>query len=491
MCTMFWRDFWKRRPALIDIVIDLCLGALIEFAIVPFIYSSPWPVSVVLEGTWAVRNLSDNIADSLTRLALVGPTAPREAQPFVFVDIGEQTWKAWGSQLITPRERLATLVDAVSQLGPAVVLLDVDLSFPPMIPGADKPLHKLLSDYGKAEPARAPLVLVRSLSAKETSRPKAFDERPTAYDAEASSTKIKWASTLFEESFDGLVRRWRLVEPVCNHGAAKVIPSAELAVAAIAAKKTESLEEVLHRLTPENCEAEALSEQDSVVLDLGGGRLIKFSNDETERRVLYSLIWRSPSEADSSQARFVGPTVAFNNRSTPLLTILPATYLLSRWSEGTETQKATKTALRDLFEGRIVIIGGSFEQSGDIHYTPVGSMPGGLIVVNAVHALLSFGTPHELEHSYRLVVSFVFVLVTSLLFHYLRPAVAAIAMATVLLLLMVATMDWFRSGLILDLAVPATGVLVHRQILGIYCFARDVSTRGWRALLAESEERSQ
>jgi hypothetical protein len=99
--TGFRQSFWK--PALIDLAIGICLGILIEFLVVPLALNSPWSVAVVLEGSWAVRNLSDDFADALTRLSVAVPAPPIGPRPFVFVDIDQQTWTAWHSPLITPR----------------------------------------------------------------------------------------------------------------------------------------------------------------------------------------------------------------------------------------------------------------------------------------------------------------------------------------------------------------------------------------------------
>jgi hypothetical protein len=37
--------------------------------------------------------------------------------------------------------------------------------------------------------------------------------------------------------------------------------------------------------------------------------------------------------------------------------------------------------------------GSSYEQTGDYHLTPLGPMPGSMVVINAIHSLLQRGTP--------------------------------------------------------------------------------------------------
>jgi hypothetical protein len=391
----------------------------------------------------------------------------------------------------TPREPLAAAIDIVSRSGPTAVFLDVDLSFPLPKNEKDAALRNLLGDYGNVQTARAPLVLVRPVISTRITPPYLLEERSTDYDSfvPPNSPDIMWATTVFEEGSDALVRHWRLVEPVCDRGRPKVLPSAELALAAVSVKKRADLDETLRKLTPPNCGTRELLPDKTVPrLNLDHNLVVGFAEGETSRRIIYSLDWRQPGEFEPPGPRSFGPMIDFDGRLVPLVTVLPIGRVLAAWVDRASTEKDVDAALKDLFFGRIVIIGGSFAQSGDIHLTPLGPMPGAMIVINAVHALLSFGTPHEPELSERLTFSFALVVLTALLFHWLRPAVAAIAMGAVLSTLMVTTLSRYRSGVMLDLALPAAGVLVHRQLLAISAFVRALRKDGWRALLAKPRE---
>jgi hypothetical protein len=223
----------------------------------------------------------------------------------------------------TARDRLAAAIDTISRLGPAAVFADVDLSL--SVPKeSDGAFRNLLREYGAAGAARSPLVLVRGVISGRTAPTYLLEERPTDYDSLVySAPNIVWASTLFEEGSDALVRGWRLVEPVCVHGAPKVLPSAELALAAIAAGKAASLNETLRTLTPPNCGTREPSERTAPTLDLGQNLVVKLAEEETGRRVLYSLEWRRPGEFEPSRPRFLGPNVDFEGRLVPLVTVLP------------------------------------------------------------------------------------------------------------------------------------------------------------------------
>ncbi len=49
------------------------------------------------------------------------------------------------------------------------------------------------------------------------------------------------------------------------------------------------------------------------------------------------------------------------------------------------------TASLDALKNRIVVIGGSYGEGRDLHLTPLGEMPGALIIINAIHTLLEYG----------------------------------------------------------------------------------------------------
>jgi CHASE2 domain-containing sensor protein len=142
----------------------------------------------------------------------------------------------------------------------------------------------------------------------------------------------------------------------------------------------------------------------------------------------------------------------------------------------------------DGLEGRLVVIGGSFRDSGDWHNTPLGAMPGALLVVNAAHALAQYGTPHEPPWWQRLPIALGIIIVVAWLFAVLRPFGASIAASVFLVLLTIPSALLFKSGVMLDLAVPSFGVFAHKFLLEIIERVELVRSKGFRALLADHDE---
>ena len=132
------------------------------------------------------------------------------------------------------------------------------------------------------------------------------------------------------------------------------------------------------------------------------------------------------------------------------------------------------------------MIGGSFQSSGDRYNTPLGVMPGSLMIINAIEALTQNGTPREFPIPFRIVISLLVIVVASVLTLILRPIVAAAAFSGFLLLLMFTLLNSFQAGAVLDLAVPAVGAFVHDLWKSTVTMARDIRRLGWRWLLKPS-----
>jgi CHASE2 domain-containing sensor protein len=141
----------KRHPILWDLVFSIMIGVLLEAAI---LYFQPPMLAIV-------RRAGDDTADKMIRLAEATTASLDRSPAFVFVDIDNATWRSWGAPLITPRDKLAGLIERIASYRPMLIIVDVDLSFPTGIPlaEADDPLRAMLAAY----PADAPsLLLVRN-----------------------------------------------------------------------------------------------------------------------------------------------------------------------------------------------------------------------------------------------------------------------------------------------------------------------------------------
>jgi CHASE2 domain-containing sensor protein len=466
--------FKANYPNGFELAISVVLGILIEIVILCF---QP-PLLIV-------RRVGDDTADQMIRLLERTTYSIPRSPAYVFIDIDDATWKTWGSPLVTPRANIATLLERVARSKPLAVILDVDLAYSDGTDG--KALKDFLEDYKSSWP---PLLLVRSLADDPDGR--LPQPRITQYDEAIGQRTVNGAlvpakdnviftSPLFERDGDGKVRRWKLFAEACNGAAPIIVPSMHLAAAVIArqaiygappADKDPPLKRMTRSLaafTPANCER-VNGEREGTLDSMPPDRPIRIEADDVSKRVIYRVAW-------DAGAVGLGPLVEASadvgGGETQLVAVRPARLAVPGDPDA---------ALPGL-EGRIVLIGGSFESGGDRYNTPLGVMPGSLMIINAIEALTQNGTPREFPTYLRTGISLVVILVASLLTLFLRPIVAAAALSVFLLALMLFFLNWFQAGAILDLAVPAVGAFLHDLWDSTVTMARDIRRLSWRWLL--------
>jgi hypothetical protein len=466
--------FAGRHKILADVAIGIVFGLIVEFVAVPLFFSD----------TRLLRDLGDGLVDDAIRIHERLTGTVEHATPYVFVDIDDETWRDWGYPLVAPREKLAGLIDRVMASKPLAVLLDVDLAWP------DTSGQSALAEVLKRDNASGPpLFMVRGLVSRAPHDPDqwprlqvtpftaAVQAPPSVGEGVSTATRpgYRWVSPLFERDADGVVRYARLFDFVCDGEAPAALPAAQLMLAAQAIdarndrpEVAEAVTSALAQLIPDRCGAAAHAAPAARVSEHPE---IELSLKESSIRVIYTIAWREGATS-------LGPTAIENGSSRPLVAVRPARIVLA----------APAGEAIDGLEGRLVVIGGSFRDSGDWHNTPLGAMPGALLVVNAAHALAQYGTPHEPPWWQRLPIALGIIIVLAWLFAVLRPFGASIAASVFLILLTIPSALLFKSGVMLDLAVPSFGVFAHKFLLEIIERVELVRSKGFRALLADHGE---
>ncbi|HUR43623.1 MAG TPA: CHASE2 domain-containing protein, partial [Aestuariivirga sp.] len=298
-------------------------------------------------------------ADHLAALSLVMSGVPEGGMPVTFFDVDDETRVSWNAKAATPHAALAALVKLAASNGAALILVDFDLT-----QASDTDLAAALRDY----PADAPeLMLVRNIRfARGTATHlQAAAASATAYDNDvAGKPNIRWVTTLNDIGKDRSVRRIKLWQTVCNGASGTAYPSAALVAAAFPAKEPNHAAELAAFL------------QSRVAVECGHGNAP-------------AVTW-PPVRAQVAQL----PYVFADTTETPALFRIQVngrdTVALRRISAGllvTYTNGLAQVAGdvdRDPFEGRAAIVGASYTDNGDIYETPLGTMPGALILANSV-----------------------------------------------------------------------------------------------------------
>ncbi|MEO6610027.1 MAG: CHASE2 domain-containing protein [Aestuariivirga sp.] len=401
------------------------------------------------------RHSADDMADLVMRKSV--PSQGASLTPrFSFINIDDATWLAWGAPLITPRDKIASLLARVAESKPSVIVLDVDLAFHD---NSNSEGH--LKDFLLAYPSgAAPLILTRSLAPVANAIP--YKSRITGYETEAAHDNVFWAVPLYERDDDGTVRRWQLAEVVCDADTPKTIPSIQLQAAWFWLGKTpQKLNEALADLRPANCDVPVPEAQ--VKIDLGHDhRTIEINSEDPSSRIIYSIPW-------VPDAITQGPKMQDNNYKV----IVRSADAVSRIPAGDGVPGIADT---------IVIIGGSFRDSGDWYKTPLGQMPGAVILINSIDALASHGTLKEPSVAKQFSLGLIFIVLVSLCVGVFRSRVAAALSLVAVAALSLVTVPMFRSGVIFNAAIPALGIVVADYILSWWDEIDLIRQTGWRWL---------
>jgi len=410
--------------------------------------------------------------------------------PFLFLDIDDRTHEKWGEPLFTPRHHIKELIDAAVKGGAKLVIVDVDLTRQVSLEGLsqeklllhpyDHELYDFLkgykTEYCQENKACPPIILVRMVrsplsSSSDDEEGEFFKEiwekshepfspipipilesLPSFLDAavEQSAPYVQWASPLFwKSSYDGAIRRWWLWQAICTDNQTDIIPSVELLAATMvlsdgpeAAKN--SIDKALSGFKPKHCtDSYNLPWKSSPkMLEIVQGLTITDGVRGVRQRIMYRLPWRYPVKTRGT----VRDT--FNDEAgNEVLTIVPAKPYLGL-SEGIKTQFA---------ENRIVVIGGSYAQGGDMHATPLlEEMPGGLIIINAIHSLLqNEGELKQLDDWIRWTIVFVLLIFFTWVFSFIHSVPRVIFVGLVFFLCAIVTSVWLlRWGIWLNFALP-------------------------------------
>lgn len=266
--------------------------------------------------------------DLALRTVALGWFEPSRTVPVTLVDIDDETYRGWGTPVVTPRGELARLLATVTAAGPAAVMLDIDLSWgggPTAADAGDAALRDFLVAYR----GPAPLVLPKRLEAGDDGRraPAASPLDPVV----AANAHLHWAHAAFETDSGGAVRHWSPWLAACAAPPGQWLP----AVATLISSSLGS------GAAPEPA-AEACA-----------------SPFEPTRRLL------------------VGPRLT--GAGAPLAArdahSIPASFLL-------DPELARDDAR--LFGGRVVLIGATHASAGDQWLTPAGVYPGVELLAHSV-----------------------------------------------------------------------------------------------------------
>ncbi|MCZ6854168.1 MAG: CHASE2 domain-containing protein [Gammaproteobacteria bacterium] len=381
-----------------------------------------------------------------------------ENTAFVLLEVDQAAFQEWDEPFYLHRDRVKRLIERAVAGTPALIIVDIDLSKRGRNDESGE-LKRYLERYAaQSNPPNPPLVLVRTLRNWPPNLPEGYPlpQRSSFLDPVVDAAdNIFWASPHFQRDEDYRVRRWWLWLATCTEGRASALPSVQLLSQLLLdetderppAEKHKWLKDILVGMTPSCNLQDAEPRKDSKyresntqVIDIRGHE-VDLRGSLLSQRLIYSI----PYEETSGVNR---PTVWLDNRNVRLF----------------EHESALRIDQMDpgFLAGRVVVIGGTYRETRDWYATPIGEMPGAMVVINAVHSLgvngqlrlPSVWTKLIVEALLIIMMSIVFACLSSLLGYLLSSVLILIGLVPISFLM-------FRSGVWIDFALPLLAVQLH------------------------------
>ncbi|HEC83748.1 MAG TPA: CHASE2 domain-containing protein [Thioploca sp.] len=345
------------------------------------------------------------------------------------------------------------------QANSLLIIVDIDISQSQSMKNPS-PDDQVLAEYLKNHATKckqnqsdcSPIILVRAFSDESQSilQPRIgfFEDVVTQ-----SFPYIQWGSAEFYVSSTDITRRWSLWEPTCSkEQQPKVISSMALLTMGMIRSCTEEIPNALRSLQLENCRQFLPPESITFC-----GLTISTKIDSVQQRIMYRMPY---SEVPPNKR------VVHDNKGVPILTILSAQPY---------AESPPQDSLEVFPDNSVVVIGGSYGPPStgvsDMHDTPIGEMPGALVIINAIHSLLQGLTIKPVSYWW-LVIAFLIILTLFAAIpeqHNNRRDKTVRWRLIILILFIIAGLFvysyiLFEDGTWLDIAVPVAIIEICRRI---------------------------
>ncbi len=435
---------------LIGIAIEIVLMAAHNAPIV--IAAQNWALDTAMQGNAEVHALRGSDVTS---------------RELAFIDVDEETWRnpLWGNAepFHAPRAGLLTLIDYA--IGEArYIVLDViiesrndpeDEWFASEI---EKRVTKLKPDQHIlfVRTLREPLNGMQNLLAPEI-RPSPLDDVIKSY-----PKQLHAVAPYFHVSRDGVLRDWEMWRAGCRRdpgtgkGHWEILPSVQFAIAALIRSN-----DAQRAKFPWNQPAKT----DPCIVDLAAVALpdVPASKVRPNDAPVWNWLRSRPdlthvSElAEPNDASFVlNNRIFFRYRYRQEISpvrLIPALAVLKHAPH------------MDIAANGIVVIGQSFEAARDQHATPLGVMPGGMVLINSVESMLNPGLLQEPGWAGWLAIEGTSIALVGFVLAYLDYVIAVIVILTLFIpLLIIANYFLLLWGIWMDFAVPLLGMYAHKII---------------------------
>jgi len=472
-------------------------------------------VLVVLCGHWHVGVVTDTqnaLLDSLMKLSSDTLSGDPKHPTQLFIDVDEQTYRSplWGGgePSALPLDKIADLIKEALANGARYVLIDfaIDGARDERQDNFISRLEAILKQYPNSH-----LLFVRTLRQPlETSTVRAV--RFSALDKliEKHADNVHAVAPNFLRSSDHVLRHWRLWESACypapeRHGEGHwvIVPSPQLMITSlennlplpwpmVGQPAAEALPCAVDGAEPDllaRTQSARMADwlagrwvwenlgtcylQDSFKADScgkhGSPPAPEAQNEVTaklEGETLANRILFRQSDWVRKHTEAVRQGEALTIRKyPPYFDRLPAMNVLAGPPDGPAAVALGK--LKNAAEHgslTIAVIGASYEDSRDTHLTPLGEMPGSLVLVNAIDTMQTIVILQSPNPWFKFTIVVLILVGISTAFALLTALWAAVLMFALVVLTIGPLSFWLlKQGIWLDFGAPIIGIYLHRE----------------------------
>jgi len=350
------------------------------------------------------------------------------AEQISFIDMGS-IYQKRGNPIITPRDELAKVVEAVYKGRAKIIVLDILLEERDCChPEHDRKLRSVfqeMMDKKASTKVIFPVRIGRSGEIRKNLFEDFITKHPNFYPA------IPYLSATVS---DRIVRYWVPYENIKDHSRYPLLWNASFLAAALAHGKDKEIEAIgLKMKGPKISKA--------YLFKLNHGNEIEISS---EREDLYRNRIRF----------FLIPRDTFSK--------YPNGNLLGLVSDVDEVEYAT-------FKDKIVIIGNANPEAGDIHLTPVGPMPGMYIIGNAINTILLGLQPSHPSIILNMLIEWGVIITAAFILSGFPPLLIKILKGVVLISLLSAISYYYflHTGVLLNFTFAVVAMGCHDTAMSI------------------------
>ena len=238
----------------------------------------------------------------------------------------------------------------------------------------------------------------------------------------------------------------------CDRGVSNAGHALQLLVAATLFDAQAKLDDARQVLALSGCSTAGQDPKLSVStsLELSEGFQVPLDDRSLISRMRFRFDWSHNRYGDFSSSIVGG-------RTGRTLVVIPAMLALQYPLEEAE----------NTLRGAIVLIGNTHYDSRDMHVTPLGEMPGVLLVANAIYSLLNNGVMKQPHMAVVVVFEIVVILLLAALFTWVSTRYTLwVGLPLVILLLFPVAVGLFYFGVWFDYVTPLFGPITHQLLVG-------------------------